>query len=1088
MHVIRCPGTLAATLSLLLAALSAGAQGPADGAVRGILHDPTGQPVAGSTITLEAVEGVDLRTAFTGRDGTFLLPHLPPGSYAVTLAAPGFFPQRFGPLDVTLGDPVELNATLQYHAASIAVAHADAALAALPAAATLPDQDDDGLLSLHGIASTQNNTLLDGADTTQAYASVPAGTGTDPAPDPEGDSDSAERASGPANGLARGRHAGAAYLFSQSAVREFRVSGTSYSAQSGRAAGGVLTTVSRSGTTRLHGSAFLVARSQLFAAANSLSIATSYTDGLVQSAIVKPHDLRDNYGATLAGPLSLRNTVFFLSFDQQRRGFPAISSPADPNFYTLSPMQTALLGNRGVTHAKVNAALNYLSSLTGSTPRRADQTLEFARLDWHPRPLAAFAAEYNRLRWNAPAGLLTAPVIARARASLGNSQGSLDAVVLRLTSTISPRILNQVRASLLRDLQYESPQAPLPQEPAIAPGGLSPEVNIGPNGLLFGTPATLSKLAYPDERRIQFADTFTLTRGHHLIEVGGDISFVHDQVATLPNPSGTFRYDSGVTRGFAGGLVDFITDYTFSANAYPNGACPAITAAVHLPCFRSFSQSFGQQTISFPTQEWTGFAEDTWRLRRSLTLHLGARYEYTLLPIPQSPNPTLDAIFGTRAATGIFPEDRNNAGPRAAVAWEPLGAGRGTLRLGYGLFFGRLPGATIRAALADTGMASSTTSIRLRPSASVLCPQVANQGFGYGCTFLTQPTGVLATSTSTSMVFSRHFSLPAVQQASLGVERDFAAHTTLSLTYVMNLDRQLPSSTDLNIAPSTQRATFRLQGGTGAPGVRDGEQFVLPLYTARVTPTFGPVTEILSDVNATYHGITFEASSHPLTTLSFRAAYTWSKAIDFGQSQSATPRTDAQLDPFTNGYDKAISSLSYPWALHAAAVWTPHLHSGSKWLHLAANGWRFTPLVTARAGRPYSLDLSGGTYLSGGHESLNGSGGALYLPTVGRNTLRLPPNQNVDLRLTRAFREGSRFQVETSAEAFNLLNHRNLSSVVQRAYLVGIPVAGITPLVFQSAAAIAAEGLTTQPFGTPNAASTTLSRERQIQLSLRLQF
>ena len=304
----------------------------------------------------------------------------------------------------------------------------------------------------------------------------------------------------------------------------------------------------------------------------------------------------------------------------------------------------------------------------------------------------------------------------------------------------------------------------------------------------------------------------------------------------------------------------------------------------------------------------------------------------------------------------------------------------------------------------------------------------------------------------------------------------------------MNLDRQLPSSTDLNIAPSTQRATFQLQGGTGAPGVRDGEVFVLPVYTARVSPSFGPVTDILSNVNATYHGLTLEATSRPLTTLSFHAAYTWSKAIDFGQAQSATPRTDGQFDPFTNAYDKALSSLNSPWALHVTAVWAPRLAEGPAWLHQAADGWRFAPIITARAGRPYSFDLSGGTFLPGGHESINGSGGALYLPTVGRNTLRLPPTQKVDLRAQRAFRAGARMQVEAAAEAFNLFNHRNVSSVTQRAYFIGTAVSGVTPLVFQSAAAIAAEGLNTQPFATSTAASTSLTQQRQIQFSLRLQF
>jgi hypothetical protein len=338
------------------------------------------------------------------------------------------------------------------------------------------------------------------------------------------------------------------------------------------------------------------------------------------------------------------------------------------------------------------------------------------------------------------------------------------------------------------------------------------------------------------------------------------------------------------------------------------------------------------------------------------------------------------------------------------------------------------------------------------------------------------------------MLFDRRFRLPTVEQGSLSAERRLGRSSRVAVTYVFNLDRQLPGSRDLNIAPATTSGSFVLQGGTGAPGVQDGESFRLPVYMTRVTPSFGPVTDIVSDVNATYSGLTVGVESRVRANLDARAEYTWSKAIDFGQAQSATPRTNGQFDPFTNGYDKGLSSLNYPQALRVTAVWSPKAESGARWLRRAANGWELTPIAVARSGRPYSFDLSGGTYLPGGHESVNGSGGALFLPTVGRNTLRLPATVNFDLRAGRSFRVGSRVRVQGLVEALNLLNHQNVTSVNQRAYLVGAPVAGVTPLVFQSAAEIAAEGLNTAAFGTHTASGTSLARERQVQIGLRVQF
>jgi len=78
--------------------------------------------------------------------------------------------------------------------------------------------------------------------------------------------------------------------------------------------------------------------------------------------------------------------------------------------------------------------------------------------------------------------------------------------------------------------------------------------------------------------------------------------------------------------------------------------------------------------------------------------------------------------------------------------------------------------------------------------------------------------------------------------------------------------------------------------------------------------------------------------------------------------------------------------------------------------------------------------------------------------------------------------------VKASVEAFNLLNEENVSSVNQRAYLVGVPVAGITPVVFQSAAEVALEGLNTTAFGTPTATGTSLARARQVQMTVRIEF
>ena len=117
------------------------------------------------------------------------------------------------------------------------------------------------------------------------------------------------------------------------------------------------------------------------------------------------------------------------------------------------------------------------------------------------------------------------------------------------------------------------------------------------------------------------------------------------------------------------------------------------------------------------------------------------------------------------------------------------------------------------------------------------------------------------------------------------------------------------------------------------------------------------------------------------------------------------------------------------------------------------------------------------------------------MPTVGRNTLRLPDSANLDVRLSRSFRLGETLRLRGSVEGFNVTNHVNISGVTQRAYLAStpVPLSGtsgpeVTPLVFQDAATVATEGLNVLPFGAYTAAGTNQARERQVQFGLRLEF
>ena len=175
----------------------------------------------------------------------------------------------------------------------------------------------------------------------------------------------------------------------------------------------------------------------------------------------------------------------------------------------------------------------------------------------------------------------------------------------------------------------------------------------------------------------------------------------------------------------------------------------------------------------------------------------GARYDYTLLPKPQTANPLLDADIAeldgpVHGATATFPEDRNNFAPRLGVAWSPRSvwgipkswSSRNeslfTVNAGYGVFFSHIAGATVRAALTDTALTEetsltplTTTRVRIRPTTITDCPQMTavQQGFGYPCDYITAPPAAVGQTTS-AVVFASNYRVPAVQRAMLTVERE----------------------------------------------------------------------------------------------------------------------------------------------------------------------------------------------------------------------------------------------------------------------------------------------------------------------------
>ena len=830
---------------LVMAAPAAWAQSTTQGAVGGTVKDPQGAVVPNAAVTVRNEETNKEFSATTDDEGRFRVVQLDPGNYSVIISGSGFaaYTQqkvvvevgRVTPLEISLGlagaqETVQVTSEApvinteqqdfstnvnQTSINNLPVNGRRWSNYALLAPGAVPD-GTFGLISFRGISGLLNNNTIDGGDNNQAFF--------------------AEE---------RGRTR-ISYSVSQSAIREFQVNTSSYSAEYGRSAGGVVNAVTKSGTNDFHGDVFYFQRNNKWGARNPLATNNVLVNGVFDVVGIKPKDVRHQYGGTIGGPIVRDKAFFFFSFDQQKRDFPGLARFTQANF--LNTVNRPALTARGLTNAQIDEGLNFLNSLTGEVERRGDQTLFLPKVDWNINSNNTFTATYNRLRWDSPNGVQTQATNTRARDNFGDDLVEIDWITLRLTSTLTSTLLNEARFQYGRDFETQFSQGPATNAPTNSFNGRSPQVFLQ-NGLTFGIPDFLDRPAFPDERRKQFADTMTYTNGNHTVKFGADVNYVKDIISNLRFVGGEFSYSG------ANGINDYIVDYT---NFRTSGAIRALSGGTNGQCVSStrragqcyagnFTQGIGPLGLEMSTVDYNFFVQDDWRITPRLTLNLGLRYEYQSNPDPINVNPLLPQ-------TGNMVNDKNNLGPRLGFAYALTDDGRTSMRGGWGLYYGRVINSTVYNALINTGLGADRAQQQLIISATNLPA---------GCTAATclpiYPNLLVPIGSSTTNVvvrpavqyFADDFQLPQIHQADLIFERQIARNTVVSAAYLFSFGNSLPTFIDTNLSAPSGIVSVPIVGGAFG-----GQTYRTPIFTGpRPNANFGAVTEIRSNIWSKYHAL-----------------------------------------------------------------------------------------------------------------------------------------------------------------------------------------------------------------------------------------
>jgi len=964
-----------ATLLLVFSATALAQSGGLAG-VSGVVRDPSGGVVPNAKVVISTASQGIVRTVGTNNEGIFTAPGLMPGSgYEVSVTSAGFAPYQTRNLVLQVGQNVDLNVALAVGTTTVEVDVTAAAALIEDTKTNVSGVVDDnsiqnlpingrrvdsfvmlqpgvsndgnyGLLSFRGVAG-QNSFLVDGTDTTEQFYNENAG---------------------------RTRIAA---QISQDAVQEFQVVSSNYSAEYGRAMGGIVNTVTKSGGNQVHGTAYWFYRSTGFNARDPFSTAV-------------PSEKRQQVGGSVGGAIKKDKLFYFLNTEVTRRNFPITSSLS--TVAVNSATQTWNLCGVGTstqpaaTPAQCAAINQLLPRFYGQMPRTLDQELYFGKLDYRLSDRHTFSASFNFLHSLSPNGIQTGSSLTTGAAITGNGDDAVAVKNGRAVWTFVPTssFVNEFRFGIAGDRQADT------FNNSSLGAGLG-YLQVSANGTQLG-PANYLPRVEPSELRYQIQDNATWTKGKHTIKFGVDIATTEDYVYYLSNFYGSYSYQT---------VNAFALDY--SGNT---------TGAKY---WNSYSQTFGNPVEDYRINDYGFYLQDQWRLTKKLTLNYGARYEYAQLPQPGVCNQDYPL-------TCHVPSSPTNIAPRLGLAYRLND--KTVLQAGFGMFYARFQGGTIDN-LFTTGNGKVQTSVSL---AATQAAQLA-AGPVFPNTLTSIPTGGSVSAASIQML-APDLKTPYSEQGNIGIQRQLTSDIALNVSYIWSRGVQLYGVRDLNLPTTYTNFTYTIADAGGNPT----GAYTVPVMTGKRPDTrYGTVAYAENGVNSYYNGLAVQLNKRFAHGLQALASYTWSHEIDDGQSYGESTNNlwlsgaSYWLNNGNYKADKGNGTLDQRHRFALSWIWAPTFtHRSGAFFKYVVNNWQLSNVTSMATGWPYGSTI---VYLSDtpvtgmfSNYSLSGTGLSSRVPWLPVNTYRYPSAYRSDARLTKVIPIRERYHLDLNLEVFNLAN------------------------------------------------------------------
>lgn len=868
--------------------------------VSGRIVDPSGAVVSGAKVTARNVDTNVANAGETDREGRFRLPYLKIGTYEVKVSQPGFS-DSIRSLTLNAGGAYELSFILKVGMAESQVTvESETALletARSQMAGTVADTEVRAL-PLNGRNFLDLALLIPGVSPTNTGSNqIFAETSAVPGQSISVGSQRNFSNNFVVDGLSANDDAAglSGIFYGLDTVQEFQVVTSGAQAELGRALGGFINVVTKSGTNRFRGDLYGYFRNQRLNAANPLSNS-------------KLPSTQAQYGASLGGPIIRDRTFFFSNFEQRQLN--------QSGLITISPANLAAIGTR------LDAVgFSGLRPTTGIYPNPVHLTNVLAKVDHQFSSRDQFSVRYslyNSISSNSRgAGALSA---ATASAGLDNADHT---IAVSNIFTLSSRTVNETRG------QYTySDLLALPTDlagPAVSIAG------VATFGRLSGSPAGRLNHLY------EFVDNLSHQSGAHAFRAGANFLY-NDTTITFPRSvRGSYAFSS---------LANFL------AGTYNNAG---------------FTQTFGNTIIPQTNPNAGFYIQDEWKVRPSLTLNAGLRYELQFL---QS-----------------IATDKNNVSPRAGFAWSPFAARRTVIRGGFGLYYDRIPLRALANALLSSGN-STTLNSESQISLSLSPTQAGAPVFPN--ILSTPPVAGLLNFTTMDPRMQNAYST----QGSIEFEQQLGAHSSLSVAYQHLRGIHLIASINQNVPTCV------------AAGTNNG---------CRPNPNFANNSQYRSQGDSNYNGLHVSFQKRPVRWGSYRISYAYSKSLNnVGEAFFSSPVDPANIwRDYGRSDDDQRHRVTFSGALNS-----PIGPAHSAWQTLS-HAFQLSGFLQYYSAFPLNL-TTGVTTVQGtaGRPIVNGD-------FISRNAGTGNDFFSVNTRASRTFALGEHLRLEALAEAFNLLNHRN---------------------------------------------------------------